>query len=158
MQGESRKPTDSRNQRGQRRGTNRVDLARKTKLYGRIRAPFCYTTLFHCSTPNNGLSQPSPREANPPHGHTHSAKSRPICVKSTLSEQNTMGIPQNMMSPQHAGFARNSAHQVDVFTLVTRTAHVKCKTQRAYHKTWFHFMLTHTGLLATSNKLKRQVT
>ena len=110
MQGERRKPSDSRNQRGQRRGTNR---------------------LIWCAKPNSSAGSES----------------------HFVSEQNTMGIPQNMVSPQHAGFARNNAHEVDVFTLVTRTAHVKCKTQRAYHKTWFHFILTHTALLAEAERI-----
>ena len=69
-----------------------------------------------------GLSQPSPREVNPSHGHTHSAWSRPTSTVHfnmlnlhktlrTLSQchhfgdknctcqmKNTMGTPQNMVS------------------------------------------------------------
>ena len=35
--------------------------------------------------------------------------------------------------------AKQCAHWVDVITFITKTVHVKCKTQWAHHKTWYHF-------------------
>ena len=63
---------------------------------------------------------------------------------SSCQIQSTMGTPQtwsqiNMLDLHQTLRTLSQCHHI----LLTKIAHVKCKTQWAHHKTWCHFKLKH---------------